>query len=113
LTRFVLLTAVIWGIDACNAVLVARALGMSLTLPAALLLLTGLGLGSALPSTPGYIGIYQFVAVTVLAPFHFSRADALAYVLVLQALGYVVIAFWGLVGLWEYRKAKLPRVSFA
>jgi hypothetical protein len=42
------------------------------------------GLGSALPSTPGYVGIYQFAAVSALTPFGFSRADAIAYVLVAQ-----------------------------
>jgi len=53
----------------------------------ALLLLTALGLGSALPSTPGYVGIYQFVAVTVLTPFGIGRDEALAFILVLQVLG--------------------------
>jgi len=57
-----------------------------LPVPVAFLLIAALGLGSALPSTPGYIGIYQFVAVTVLVPFGFSRSDAIAYILVAQAL---------------------------
>ena len=57
----------------------------------AFLLLTGIGLGSSLPSTPGYLGVYQFVAMTVLTPFGFSRDAALAYILVAQALGYAVI----------------------
>ena len=62
------------------------ALGFQIPLPVAFLLIAGLGLGSALPSTPGYVGIYQFVAVTVLTPFGFSRTDAIAYILVAQAL---------------------------
>jgi uncharacterized membrane protein YbhN (UPF0104 family) len=49
------------------------------------------------------VGIYQFVAVTVLRPFGFSRSDALAYILVVQAIGYVLISFWGLMGLLRYR----------
>ena len=61
-------------------------------------------------STPGYVGIYQFVAVTVLQPFGFSRTDAIAYILVAQALLYVVIGFWGSLGLWRYRRAR-PRLS--
>jgi uncharacterized membrane protein YbhN (UPF0104 family) len=72
----------------------------------AFLLMAGLGLGSALPSTPGYVGIYQFVAVRVLTPFGFSRTDAIAYILVAQALSYVVIGLWGSVGLWHYRRAR-------
>ena len=70
--------------------------------------MTGMGLGSALPSTPGYVGIYQFVAVTVLTPFGFSRTDAIAYILVAQALGYVVIGIWGSIGLLKYRRSRGP-----
>jgi hypothetical protein len=61
-----------------------------------MLLLTGLGLASALPSTPGYVGIYQFVAVTVLAPLGVAKAAALAFILLAQASGYVVLLLLGL-----------------
>jgi len=47
--------------------------GVHISFRIALLVLTALGLSSALPSTPGYVGIFQFVAVTVLAPFGIDR----------------------------------------
>ena len=97
---FVFLTLVIWAADSTAAIIAARALGLSISFGVALLLLTGLGLGSALPSTPGYVGVYQFVAVTILTPFRISRDAALAYVLVLQVSGYVVVALFGLPGLY-------------
>jgi uncharacterized protein (TIRG00374 family) len=108
LSGFVALTAIIWSLDAIGSVSAARALGLHMPLSAAFLLLASLGLGSALPSTPGYVGIFQFVAVTVLVPFGFSRTDAIAYILVAQALGYVVIGFWGALGLMRYRRARQP-----
>jgi len=79
---------------------------LALPVPAAFLLIASLGLGSALPSTPGYVGIYQFVAVTVLGPFGFSRTDAIAYILNVQALGYVVIGVWGSIGILRYRRVR-------
>ncbi len=103
---FLGLTAVIWCLDAVNAVMCARAVGVSLSLPTAFLLIAGLGLGSALPSTPGYVGIYQFVAVNVLAPFGISRTDAIAYILLLQALGYIIVGFWGALAFLQRRRAK-------
>ena len=106
--RYLALTAAIWATDAFTCIVIARGLGMALGVPAALLLLTGLGLGSALPATPGYVGIYQFVAVTVLAPFGYSKDKAIAFILVTQALGYVVITVWGVAGLWEYRRSRPP-----
>jgi glycosyltransferase 2 family protein len=104
---FITITMVIWMLDAFATLIGMHALGLNTTLAVALLLITGLGLGSALPSTPGYVGIYQFVAVTVLTPFGFSRTNAIAYILLAQALQYVLTAFWGLIALTRSR-----RISF-
>jgi glycosyltransferase 2 family protein len=101
---FVALTGVIWLVDGLGSMLGAYMLRLHLTLPQALLLLAGMGLSSAIPSTPGYVGVYQFAAVTVLTPFGYSKSDAIAFILVAQALGYVVITVWGLPGLWLSRK---------
>jgi uncharacterized protein (TIRG00374 family) len=108
LSGFLGLTVLIWNLDALGTVIGGAALGFRIPIAVAFLLIAGLGLGSALPSTPGYVGIYQFVAVTVLTPFGFSRTDAIAYILVAQALMYVVIGFWGSLGLWRYRGTRRP-----
>lgn len=104
LLPFAVLTAVIWTLDAAGVVVGASALGLDLSFAVAFLLIAALGLGSALPSTPGYVGIYQFVAVSVLTPFGYSRNDAIAYILVAQGLNYAVIGFWGALGLLRYRR---------
>ena len=101
LTGFACLTVVVWSVDCTSVILCGVALGMDLPFRVALLLLAGLGLGSALPSAPGYVGIYQFVTVSILAPFGVGRDDALAYSLVSQALGYVVVLVLGLPGLYR------------
>ena len=103
LSGFLAITMVIWMLDALGTLIGMHALGLTTTLPVALLLITGLGLGSALPSTPGYVGIYQFVAVSVLTPFGFSRTNAIAYILLAQALQYVLITFWGLIAITRSR----------
>jgi glycosyltransferase 2 family protein len=104
LIRFVLLTAVIWCIDAVTAVTLATSIGVGVTLPIAFLLTAGLALGSALPSTPGYVGIYQFVAISILTPFGLSRSDAIAYILLFQALNYLVVLSWGGTGFAQQRR---------
>jgi uncharacterized protein (TIRG00374 family) len=106
LGAFLTFTVVIWCLDAGGAIVGAGALGLRMPPAAAFLLLAGLGLGSALPSTPGYVGIYQFVAVSVLAPFGFSRTNAVGYIMMAQVLSYVVIGVWGGIGLVRYRKAR-------
>ena len=106
---FLAYTAAIWMLDGVITVVGARAIGVEISLPLAFLLIAGLGLGSALPSTPGYVGIYQFVAVSVLTPFGIDRSDAVAYILLFQALNCAVFAVCGSLGLWKSSALELMR----
>jgi uncharacterized membrane protein YbhN (UPF0104 family) len=99
----------IWLMDSLVAISVAWALNLGLTLPKALLLLAALGLSSAAPSTPGYLGIYQFVATTILIPLGFSRGEALAFIITFQATIYSAVIVWGSTGFWRLGKAELGR----
>lgn len=99
LAKFLGLTALIWFVDGLTTVVAANSIGVHIRLQVAFLLIAGLGLGSALPSTPGYVGIYQFVAVNVLSPFGVRRDDAIAYILLFQAMNYVLVLLWGLIGI--------------
>jgi uncharacterized membrane protein YbhN (UPF0104 family) len=109
---FVALTIVIWITDTCGTMVAAHALGLTMSFSMAMLLMTGLGLGSALPSTPGYVGIYQFVAVTVLVPLGIPKSAALAFILTMQAYGYVVLLLLGLPCLYVLRShAAFPKAE--
>ena len=100
---FLLLTVLIWCTDAVIIVLLGAALRMAIPFPQAIVLLAGLGLASAIPSLPGYIGVYQFVAVGVLEPFGIPRESALTLILVDQALNVIAVAILGGLGLWRIR----------
>jgi hypothetical protein len=101
------MTVLIWVSDALGTMIASRALDLGLSFSAAMLLLTGLGLSSALPSTPGYVGIYQFVAVTILVPMGIAKSAALALILVVQAYGYTATLLLGLPCLWILRSRKV------
>ena len=107
ISEFLVLTGIIWLVDGYNATISARVIFKSLNLGQALILLSALGLSSAIPSTPGYLGVYQFVAVTILKPFDFSRSDAISYILIVQIVNYIVVSFWGLIGLWRINKIQV------
>ena len=99
---FAALSVLIWLMDTACMTTVAAALGLHMMTPLlALLLVVALALSSVAPSTPGYVGVYQFVAVSVLAPFAVGQSQALALVLLFQAVIYVVVTPWGLIGLWR------------
>lgn len=104
LAKYLTLTSVIWFLDGSIVVVGADAIGIAIPYTVAFLLIVGLGLSSALPSTPGSVGIYQFVAVKVLTPFGFSQSDAIAFILLFQGMTYVVFILWGSLGLWAGSK---------
>jgi uncharacterized membrane protein YbhN (UPF0104 family) len=96
--QFLFLTLIIWPVDSFCGVKVAQALGFDMNFQTAMVVLAALGLSSAMPSTPGYVGVFQFVAVTVLKPFGIDKEAAIAWILLYQALGYVVQCGFGALG---------------
>ena len=105
LSGFLLCSAAIWSLDTVAGLMTARAFGLALNPVQVFVLLAALGLFSAIPSTPGYVGVYQLVAVSVLVPFGLSEAESVAYIFGYQGVNYAVITVWGLIGLWKLRGA--------
>lgn len=103
--RFLAFTGLIWAIDGFTALAVSEALDLPLQFNHMLLLVAALGLASAVPSTPGFVGVYQFVAVSVLGPFGISRDSSLAFILLFQAVVSGCVLVWGLAGLWQLRSS--------
>jgi glycosyltransferase 2 family protein len=107
--RFIFLTALIWLMDSSGTVLIAYALGLPLKITQAVVLLAGLGLSSAIPSTPGYVGVYQYVAVIILAPFGYSSAQAVALILFSQIANLLIVLTWGGLALWRFSRRLLSQ----
>jgi uncharacterized protein (TIRG00374 family) len=101
LLQFALLTIAIWFIDAAATSLLANSLAIAMPMRVSMLLIVALSLASAIPSTPGYVGVYQFVAVMVLKPLGIAPSIAIAFMLVLQVMSYAVTTLLGLLAiLW-------------
>ncbi len=99
LLQFALYSLVLWSLDTLVGLLLARAFGLAINPAQMFILLAALGIASAIPSTPGYVGVYQFVAVAVLVPFGLSDSQAIAYILAFQGMQYLGITLYGLLGL--------------
>jgi uncharacterized membrane protein YbhN (UPF0104 family) len=99
ISSFVLFTIIIWTMDGFGTIFLAKVIHLKFSLLQAWLLLAALGLSSAIPSTPGYVGVYQFVAVIVLKPFGISSAAALAFVLFLQIMNFITVGVWGILAI--------------
>jgi uncharacterized membrane protein YbhN (UPF0104 family) len=77
---------VAWGVAAW---LVARSVGVELSVLQTAFVAAVMNLGVAIPSSPGFIGTYQWLAVASLGLFDVDREDALAFAILMQAVWYV------------------------
>jgi glycosyltransferase 2 family protein len=78
-----------WAIWALAAWLVARAVGIELS-PLEAIFVTGvINLGVAIPSSPGFIGTYQWLGVAALGLLDIGTDQALAFAILMHAVWYV------------------------
>ena len=82
---------------------VLRALEIGAPAAAAFVVMVVLQLGTSVPSTPGKIGVFQYLAVLALAPFGVARELALTYGVLLHVVGFgpavALGGFWSWTGL--------------
>jgi glycosyltransferase 2 family protein len=102
LSAVVGLQLVISAFDVLACWILLWAFGWTLPLTAALLTLICLAVASALPSTPGYFGVYQVAAMAALHEFGLARSEALAYGTLLQVCNFGLFLA---VGIWAYSTA--------
>ncbi|NBO65514.1 MAG: UPF0104 family protein [Acidobacteria bacterium] len=94
-------TILIWSVDVVLYILISVSLGLHFSVPTTYFLISMLGLSSAIPSTPGGVGVVQFVAVSVLSPLGFNTNQSLAFILLFQMISYLHITTFGLIGIWR------------
>jgi uncharacterized membrane protein YbhN (UPF0104 family) len=83
------LSVAAWLLWAVGLWLVADALGIELALWQAAFMTGLVNLGTAVPSSPGFVGTYQWLCVSGLGLFDVGASQAFAFSLVLQAAWFV------------------------
>ena len=105
-----------WAIWAVAALLIARSLGIDLSVTEALFVTAVLNLGSAVPSSPGYVGTYEWLGVASLGLLDIDHESALAFTILVHAAWYVPTTLFGAVALGtraavRLRERRLARSS--
>jgi hypothetical protein len=91
---------VIWLGTALQFYVVMWAMGLRLPAAAALLVVCLTSLGMVVPSSPGYVGVFEYLCVVSLSLFGVTKEVALGYALVLHALAYLVPILLGGLAIW-------------
>jgi uncharacterized protein (TIRG00374 family) len=81
--------------DSLAYYLLFNAFGWTLPFSAAVTVCLFIFAGSALPSTPGYFGIYQLACILALIPFGINNTASVAYSLIIQCISYAIFLIIG------------------
>ena len=95
LLPLVLWTAIVWMIPALAAWTMLRALHLELPWIAVWAVLAFVGLGIAIPSAPGYIGVFHAAATIALTIFGVPPAAAFGYALLFHATQVIPVTVAG------------------
>jgi uncharacterized protein (TIRG00374 family) len=91
------LTIIPFAVAVLTLLSVAGALGISLTVAQAVLVMGALALSTAIPAAPGSLGTYEFVGVATMAGLGIAPAEALALVVLVHVVATLPPALFGLV----------------
>ena len=106
-------SAVLWIGGAATLAFGFLAVGISLTPAMVLFLLVVTNLGMAVPSAPGYVGVYHALVVVGLAVFGVAETTALSAAIVLHAAVFGFFLLGGMIYLWRGRFSLTQLISGA
>jgi len=100
----VLWSLVLWGTNAAAFAVCFRAFGLPVPLEAALLLQGIIGFGVAVPSTPGFVGVFEAATRITLGIYAVDASRAVSYALTYHLTTFLPIT---LLGLWSLSRLHL------
>lgn len=95
---------VLWLVNAAAFAVCFRAFGLTIPLEAALLLQGIIGFGVAVPSTPGFVGVFEAATRVTLAIYGVDATLAVSYALTYHLTTFLPIT---LLGLWSLSRLHL------
>jgi uncharacterized protein (TIRG00374 family) len=93
--RALVITLLAWGCTILAFTAGAQAVGVQPTMGQAALLASGSNLATAIPAGPGYVGTFEFAAVTIGASVGIARSDALAMAVLVHGASLLVTSIGG------------------
>ena len=94
----ILLSLLAWSVWTVGIYFGLKAFHLELPLTAPLLLVVVINMGVMIPSSPGFIGVFQYLCVVSLSFFAVPKETALGFSVVLHAIQYVPVTLLG----WFY-----------
>lgn len=95
----------VWALELSSYYLLTWALPLTLSserrLGAAILVMVATNMGSLIPSSPGYVGPFEYFGILALGAFGVQKDLALSYTVVSHGMQYIMVTGIGLFSLWS------------
>jgi uncharacterized protein (TIRG00374 family) len=102
---FLACMVLIWCLETLSVWLIAQTFAIPLSIGGSLFVMLSVALGTAVPSSPGYIGTYEFFVTSALAALGISGGTALSFALVMHAVTFMGSSLLGVACLaWHGQK---------
>jgi len=95
------LSILVWTSEGTTFYLGAKALNLSISYPQAYLTMIVIALGLIIPSSPAFVGVYEYLCITALALFAIDKTRALSYAVLIHLFQFTLIIAFGLFFLWK------------
>lgn len=94
--HFLLRSIIIWLAEGLIIFIFIKSLNIGVPIFAGYFVMVLIGFGIAIPSAPGYVGVYQFVCIKALSIWGVSDSVALSFSLVMQITTFIPMNLIGL-----------------
>ena len=91
----------VWIFEGITFYFGAKALNLSVSCPQAYLTMVVVALGLTIPSSPAFVGVYEYFCIIALALFAIDKSFALSYAVLLHSVQFILIVSFGLFFLWK------------
>jgi hypothetical protein len=96
------LSLLCWAFVVAMAWTAAQAVHLDVPLGAIVVVIVITSLGMLIPSSPGYIGVFEYLTTVALAPFGVPKATALTFAIVYHGVQYITLSLSGVIALWVH-----------
>lgn len=83
---FLLLSGLLWGLELAVAALIASAFSLDIAWGNLLFVMITIAVATLVPSSPGYLGTFEFFGLSALAMVGHTGGNALSFVIILHAV---------------------------
>lgn len=91
----ILFSILVWTTEAITYFIVAKSLAMDISFMQTLLVMVILNFGILIPSSPGYVGTFEYFTILGISIFGINRTDAASFAIILHIAQFIPITLYG------------------